>query len=358
MKEAWDTIQEEEELFSLQQKNDLASLILSNAARAGETAVPVIQMKPRRRSWLGYAAAVVLLLGACAAIYFSVVRQPDHSATDLAENGNPLKIIPGGERAVLTLADGSQIVLDSAGNGLLAQQGNVQVIKMANGQIAYDPRGAAQSEMMNTMRTPRGGQYQLTLPDGSRVWLNAASSISFPASFDGKQRKVSITGEAYFEVAGNPAQPFLVDIAGQSTVEVLGTSFNINAYRDDESIRSTLVTGGIRVSDNGATQAAIVLKPGQVWFNGKVETTDIARDIAWKNGIFDFSGKSFQSVMKEIERWYDLQVQYKGAIPTFKFSGQMDRGVQLEDLMKFLQQYGLRIQLEGRKLIIAGQQNG
>lgn len=358
MKEAWDTIQEEEALFSLQQKNDLATLILSNASGTGKPAAPVVQMKPRRRSWLGYAAACVLLLGAGGAIYYSLVRQPEPSITGLAENGNVPKIIPGGERAVLTLADGSQIVLDSAGNGLLAQQGNVQVLKMANGQITYDLKGAAQSEMMNTMRTPRGGQYQLTLPDGSRVWLNAASSISFPAAFAGKQRKVSITGEAYFEVAKNAAQPFLVDIAGQSTVEVLGTSFNINAYRDDENIRSTLVTGGIRVSDNSATQKTVVLKPGQACFDGKVETTDIARDIAWKNGIFDFSGKSFQSVMKEIERWYDLQVQYKGAIPTFKFSGQMDRGVQLEDLMKFLQQYGLRIQLEGRKLIIADQQNG
>ena len=353
MKDAWNAMQEEDDLFSLQQKNDLATRILKNTATA-ELSQPVIQMQAPRRSWLRYAAAV-LLLGATVAVYLTVFRQSGQRSGGLAQNEKLSKIHPGGERAVLILADGSEIVLDSAGNGLLAQQGNVEVIKLANGQIAYDLKGAAQAEMMNTMRTPRGGQYQLTLPDGSRVWLNAASSISFPASFVGKQRRVKVTGEAYFEVAKNQAQPFLVDVDGQSTIEVLGTSFNINAYRDDEGIRSTLVTGSIKVSGNGAKQDAAVLKPGQAWSDGKVGATDIARDIAWKNGIFDFSGKSFQSVMKEIERWYDLQVQYKGTIPSFKFSGQMDRGVQLEDLVRFLQQYGLRIQLEGRKLMIAEQ---
>lgn len=353
MKEAWDTIREEEGLFSLRQKNDLATLILKNTAMAAGPEHPVVQIQAPRRSWLRYAAAVVLLLGATATVYFSLFREADPPAP--AENGNLSKVLPGGDRAVLTLADGSEIVLDSAGNGLLAQQGNVEVIKLANGQISYALKGAAQAGMMNTMRTPRGGQYQLNLPDGSRVWLNAASSISFPASFAGRQRKVAVTGEAYFEVVKDAAQPFLVDVDGQSTIEVLGTSFNINAYRDDEGIKSTLVTGSIKVSGMDTKQHAAVLKPGQAWFNGKVETTDIARDIAWKNGIFDFGGKSFQSVMKEIERWYDLQVQYKGAVPDFKFSGQMDRGVQLGDLIRFLQQYGLRIQLEGRKLIIAEQ---
>ncbi len=266
------------------------------------------------------------------------------------ENQPSPKILPGGDRAILTLADGSQIVLDSAVNGMLAEQGNAQVVKLSSGQIAYNLQGNAHSEMLNTMSTPKGGQYQLTLPDGSRVWLNAASSITFPAAFVGKQRKVKITGEAYLEVTKNKDKPFMVDIDGQASVEVLGTSFNVNAYRDDESIKSTLVTGSIKVS-TGNNYA--VLKPGQAFMNGQVTSTDIARDIAWKNGIFDFTGKSFQSVMKEFERWYDIQVQYKGAIPAFKLKGEMDRGVQLENLMQFLQQYGLDIQLEGRNLIIA-----
>ena len=351
MKEAWQQTKEEEGLFSEEQKTRMANTIIAGASTPVETA-PVRRMQGFPRKWFRYAAALVLLLGIGFVYYLSFDKQPTNGSPTLSGN-HPRAIQPGGDRAILTLADGTEIILDSANNGTLAEQGNARVVKLANGQIAYDLEGKSQTEMLNTMRTPKGGMYQLTLPDGSRVWLNAASSITFPAAFVGKERKVTITGEAYFEVAKDKSKPFLVDIDGESLVEVLGTSFNINAYRDDESIKSTLVSGSIKVSSGNRKSDPAILKPGQTFMDGKIESIDVARVLAWKNGIFDFTGESFQSVMKDIERWYDIQVQYKGAIPDFRLKGEMDRGVQLEDLMVFLQQYGLQIQLEGRKLIIA-----
>lgn len=356
MKEAWLKIKEEEGLFSDEQKINLANAVLAKAAIQPETVTPVRRMQSFPNKWFRYAAAVVLLLGIAFVYYLAVDKQPTTDPQTLSDT-KPSNILPGGDRAILTLADGTEIVLDSASNGTLAEQGNARVVKLANGQIAYDQQGKSQTEMLNTMRTPKGGLYQLTLPDGSRVWLNAASSITFPAAFIGKERKVKITGEAYFEVARDQSKPFLVDIDGASLVEVLGTSFNINAYRDDNNIRSTLISGSIKVSSENRKSETAILKPGQTFMEGKIASLDIARVLAWKNGILDFTGRSFQSIMKDVERWYDIEVQYSGAIPDFKLKGEMDRGVQLDDLMKFLQQYGLQTRLENRKLIIAEKNN-
>ncbi|WP_127131238.1 FecR family protein [Pseudoflavitalea rhizosphaerae] len=351
MKEAWQKTKEEHGLFTAEQKLNLANTVLAKSTVPADTSTPVRSIHRHPRRWLRYAAAVALLLGAAFVYYLVVDKQAAQEPQTLSGN-NPSNIQPGGDRAVLTLADGTEIILDSANNGTLANQGNARVVKLANGQIAYDLTGKSRSEMLNTMRTPKGGLYQLTLPDGSRVWLNAASSITFPVAFIGKERKVKITGEAYFEVARDQSKPFLVDIDGESLVEVLGTSFNINAYKDEEGIRSTLVSGSIKVSTENRKEETAILKPGQTFVDGSIASIEISRVLAWKNGILDFNGRSFQSIMKDVERWYDIEVHFTGSIPGFKLKGEMDRGVQLNNLMEFLQQYGLQTKLEGRKLII------
>jgi ferric-dicitrate binding protein FerR (iron transport regulator) len=275
-------------------------------------------------------------------------------------------ILPGSNKALLTLSDGTTITLDSAASGAIAQQGSSSIIKTPAGEIVYNAKGLPGGEvMMNTMSTPRGGQYRLTLPDGTTVWLNAASSITFPAAFTGNDRKVKVTGEVYMEVVKNDKMPFRVDVDGRTAVEVLGTSFNINSYTDEGAIVTTLIEGKVRVLPGNiavsasAERQSATLRPGQQAFQPNNTTTvnisnnaNMEQVLAWKNGIFSFTGKSFPSAMKDIERWYDIQVSYEGAIPTIKLKGEMDRGVQLTDLIRFLQGFGLQVALKGRTLVV------
>jgi len=270
---------------------------------------------------------------------------------------------------LLTLSDGTAITLDSAANGTIAQQGRSSIVKTAGGEIVYDASGVPGGEvMMNTMSTPRGGQYRLTLPDGTAVWLNAASSITYPVAFTGNDRKIKVTGEVYLEVVKNAKMPFMVDVDGRTTIEVLGTSFNVNSYVDEGVITTTLVEGKVMVLPGNKTVVAasaqrqdggVTLKPGQQAFQPNNTFTirmsssaNVEQVLAWKNGIFNFTGKSFPSVMQEIERWYDIQVRYEGAIPTREIKGEMDRGVQLTDLIRFLQGFGLQVALKGRILTV------
>lgn len=331
----------------------------------------VIRRLPFVRRW-GWAAAVVLLLGA--ATYFLVVRR-------WAEAGNPpvgtgtvaatTDLLPAGNRAVLTLADGSTITLDSAANGRLAEEGGARIVKLADGQLSYmtDPAsgGKTGGEMLyNTMSTPRGSQYQLTLPDGTRVWLNAASSITYPTAFTGPQRRVKIRGEAYFEVQKNRAQPFLVDAGGRSSVEVLGTAFNVNAYDNEQSVVSTLLEGSVQVSrEAGGTGNAgqpadkVVLLPGsqaRVKETGKIlvlKEVDKEKVMAWKNGLFNFQNAQLEEVMREIARWYDIEVVYEQGIPQVEFMGKIGRNLTLGQVLNGLKGTGFHFRLEaGRKLVI------
>ncbi len=315
----------------------------------------------------GWAAAVLLLLGAGTYFYMASKK----TGIDVVK-GKAIPtpdILPGSNKALLTLSDGTTITLDSAASGAIAQQGGSSIVKTAGGEIVYDTKGLSPDKvMMNTMSTPRGGQYRLTLPDGTTVWLNAESSITFPAAFTGNDRKVKVTGEVYMEVVKNAKMPFMVDVDGRTTVEVLGTSFNINSYTNEGAIATTLVEGKVRVLPGNITavsasaekqQGAVTLKPGQQAFQPNNTTTinissnaNLEQVLAWKNGIFSFTGKSFQSVMKDIERWYDIQVKYEGTIPTRKLKGEMDRGVQLTDLIRFLQGFGLHVELKNRILVV------
>lgn len=316
----------------------------------------IIAPKGRVKSFQRWAwtAAAVLLMAIGAYLY---TYNSNTKPVLIEKTAAPAQdILPGGNKAILTLSDGTTITLDSAANGAIARQGNSFITKLGNGEVRYDPAGDPPGKvMMNTMTTPQGGQYKLILPDGTKVWLNAASSITYPAVFTGSNRKVKITGEVYMEVVPGKLNPFFVDVDGKSLIQVLGTSFNINSYGDEGDIKTTLIKGAVKVNQQ------VVLKPGQqavqqTNITGQrlkiVDDVNIEQTLAWKNGVFSLSGKSFISFMKDIERWYNIEVKYEGSIPSARMKGEMDRGVKLPGLIRFIETYGYNVQLEGRKLVI------
>ncbi len=312
---------------------------------------PIRKVHFLKAAWVKYAAAIIIICGVGAYLWTANKKQEQIIADN---NGNAqTDILPGGNKAVLTLADGSNIILDSAADGNLAQQGNAQVVKLANGQIAYRLKGLEEKDiMMNTITTPKGGQYQITLPDGSQVWLNAASSIQFPAAFVGPTRKVKITGEAYFEIAKNKEKPFIVDIQGRTTVQALGTGFNVNSYEDEGVIKATLVEGSVKVA-NGNQHT--ILTPGQqaqINATVKVVNANIEQTIAWKNGIFNFNGLSLRAVMAQLARWYDIDVLYEGAVPGDTFKGEMYRSEKLSFVLGMLKDMGIKCKVEGKTVIV------
>lgn len=267
--------------------------------------------------------------------------------------------LPGGNIAVLTLSDGSKVVLDSARNGALAKQGNVTITKLANGQLAYTANEKPGPVLWNTLSTPRGGQYKLVLPDGSGVWLNAASSITYPTSFSDGERVVKVKGEAYFEVAKLAGLPFRVEIERDGSgkamdVDVLGTNFNVNAYVDEGEVRTTLIEGKVRLKSGvGET----VLSPGQQGRLGKsggfaIGDADVEEVLAWKEGRFHFEDADIRTVMRQIARWYDVEVEFTGKVPTEKFAGEISRSSQLADVFKILELSNVHFKVEGKKVMV------
>lgn len=264
----------------------------------------------------------------------------------LKENDLP----PGGNKATLTLANGKQIVLDTLISGETLKQG-VSAIINRRGHLAYTPESKTGEVAYNILTTPRGGQYQLTLADGSKVWLNAASSIRFPTHFVGKERRVQITGEVYFEVAKNAAMPFKVE-AGNMEINVLGTHFNVNSYN---VVKTTLIEGLVVVASEGTTLA---LKPGQqaqLTTIGKIdllEKVDLNETLAWKNGLFQFNNADIETVMQQIARWYDVEIIYEGNV-TKLFGGSIPRNMSASNVFKALELTGgVHFEIEGKTIIV------
>jgi len=307
-------------------------------------------------AWARMAAAVILLLAATAVLY--IVNKKAVTVPVAAVKKQVLQndVAPGGNRAVLTLADGSSIILDSAHNGSLAQQGGTKILKVDAGQLAYNTGAAANGQIMyNTIATPRGGQYQVTLADGTEVWLNAASSLRFPTVFSGSERDVELTGEAYFEVAKNAAMPFHVKV-NNIDVKVLGTHFNIMAYGNEGKVKTTLLEGKVNVTGNGF--AADIL-PGQqaVVDNAtgslKVKEVNTALAVAWKNGLFRFRETSIQELMRQVERWYDVDVDYKTPTEGKDYTGIVPRSQNVSALLQMLELTGtVHFKVEGRKITV------
>ena len=312
-----------------------------------------------RKNIRAIAAAAILIFFASGYIIINNYLKKDNELAQSPVKPIPNVIVPGGNKAQLTLADGSTIILDSASNGLLTTQGKIQVIKLDDGLLAYTINGKLVTEkdesFYNTISTPRGGQYQITLSDGTKVWLNAASSIRFPIYFSEKECRVEITGEAYFEVAKNAEKPFKVK-AENSEIEVLGTHFNVNAYTDEANIRTTLLEGKVKVSSE--KQTTLYLEPGQqsgIDKNGEirvVKNADTDEAIAWLKGRFQFNSADLRSMLRQISRWYDVEVEYRGPVD-LHFSGQLTRNEEVTKVFEKLQLTGeVHFNIEGRKVIV------
>ena len=297
----------------------------------------------RMAGWMKYAAALILLLAGWLFYYFLSDSQNEPGpALVKTQNGDSL-LRGNSNKAVLTLGNGQQILLDSSGNGQLAQQNGALIFKPEEGQITYLKEdsllASAQHTEYNSVSTPRGAEYKIVLPDGTEVWLNAASSITFPTAFTGQERNVSIQGEAYFEVTKNLSMPFKVNFNG-ATVEVLGTHFNINTYKDEPVARTTLLEGSIRFTKGNESH---ILKPGQQIVLDKnlhtisiTENVDEEQVIAWKNGTFDFRNQDIETVMNQVSRWYNMDIIYNGKKPSAKILGMMSRDTDLNTLLKSL----------------------
>lgn len=298
-------------------------------------------VKPIR--WMYYAAAAVLLLLAVAGSrYWSGIHH-------MGEATNVATVIKaGGNKALLTLADGSVVPLDSTSKIIPA--GKSKIIQQ-QGQLKYANANAS-TVAYNTLTTPRGGQYQLLLPDGTRVWLNAASSLYYPTAFTGKERKIVLNGEAYFEVAPDADKPFIVQ-SNKTTIQVLGTAFNIMAYTDEPSQQTSLVNGSIKVWYH---EQQTLITPGNmaVVKDGtlSVAAVDIEQVTAWKNGLLALNASSLKGLMRQVARWYDVEVIYEGEVPDRQFGGILSRNTQLSTLIQFLRKSGVNIKQTNRVITI------
>jgi len=338
-------------------EEQLAERIRNRMLRSIEQEQTLTVLRPRRK-WQLPAAAILLFL--IAGVYFILFKLPKKDSTTATTSNLTNDIAPGGNKALLTLSDGSTIVLDNVSNGTVVQEGNIKVEKLNNGLLAYNIHGKRltenDKEFYNTITTPRGGQYQVTLSDGTKVWLNAASSIRFPVVFTGNERKVEITGEAYFEVVKNTGTPFKVS-AGSSQVEVMGTHFNVNSYDDEATIKTTLLEGLVKVSVNN--QLAKFLRPGQqsgISKDGKItvlDNADTEEAIAWINGRFQYKSADIKTILRQISRWYDVDIEYRGNVD-IHFTGQLPRNQRVSGIFEKLALTGeVNFKIEGRKIIVS-----
>jgi transmembrane sensor len=327
-----------------------------------------------KRTWFRVSIAAAIVVLAFIPVYYYIVRTPAPKVIVQAKQlTRPVHdALPGGNKATLTLADGTVIDLDKAANGTIATEGKTIVKKRSDGQLEYNgshsPFTIDHSPSYNTLSTPTGGQYYLELPDGSKVWLNAASSIKYPTAYNGNERLVYLTGEAYFEVKKNPDMPFRVHFgpsAGgggrEGLIEVLGTHFNVNAYANEALIKTTLLEGRIREWGNAneiqQPERPVILNPGQqaqlkntVVGNGHIRVIDDAdteEAIAWKNGLFYFDNVDIQAIMRQLERWYKVQVIFRGRIPARRFAGQVSRSSNLSQVLKILELSKIHFTVEG-----------
>lgn len=288
----------------------------------------------RIRAFRSVAAAAAILLVAVLGWWLLKPSPSISNAVPQAENNNDRA--PGGNRAVLTLGNGQRIVLDSASNGTLFNQGGIQCVKLDSGSLAYNMGGASDEVQMHTLSTPIGGQFRITLSDGTNVWLNAASTLRFPSSFRGQDRSVEITGEAYFEVAHNKSMPFKVAFNGNS-VEVLGTHFNVMAYTDEAKSKVTLLEGSVAVSNPSGRQ---VLKPGMQALIGStiaMSRANMEEAVAWKNGLFIFDNEDIHSIMRKLARWYDVKPEYTVELRGLTFSGTVSRYGNVSGVLNMLE---------------------
>ncbi|OQP59680.1 hypothetical protein A3860_36535 [Niastella vici] len=320
----------------------------------------VVELYQGKTYWFKYILAAAAIIAVVSMVWMFAINSRKNNpvaVTKTVTKKTFQDLAPGGNKAVLTLADGSTIVLDNKSNGVIAEEGKTTINKKEDGQLEYKAQGLAATEgaaRYNTISTPRGGQYQLTLPDGSKVWLNAASSLKFPVEFSGKERVVQLTGEAYFEVVHKDL-PFQVVVNNAMKVQVLGTHFNIMAYEEEAAVKTTLLQGKVRVENE--QQQAVTLQPGEqsLLTSGglKVKTDpDVAEAVAWKDGKFKFVHADLKAVMRNLARWYDVQIEYDKNVPEKSFSGEISRRLNASEVLSVIEFAGVHFKIEGKKIMV------
>jgi ferric-dicitrate binding protein FerR (iron transport regulator) len=302
----------------------------------------------RTRSWYSAAAAIVLIMSS--GLYFNSLKKKTTITVKTESTRFKNDVLPGDNRAILTLDDGSLINLDDAQNGVLASENNTDIRKTGSGQLEYSTDNKLiQTVKYNTLSTPMGGQYQLLLPDGSKVWLNSGSSIRFPTAFIGKERVVELKGEAFFDIKENKKMPFIVRTNNSMDI-------NVMAYEDEKSINTTLLEGSVQIlKETGSTylepgQAAVLNKgSGKI----KVAPADIEDAVAWKNGYFIFSNENIESIMRKVSRWYNVEIEYQGNLNNKDFVGTISRDKNISELLKMLELTGaIHFRIEGRRVTV------
>ncbi|MDI9364421.1 MAG: FecR domain-containing protein [Flavobacterium sp.] len=308
------------------------------------TELRVAARNTKRYCWAA-AAIVLLVAGTYVASKFTTTN------TEPLVNVNAISVQPGTNKAVLQLDNGQQVVLDVAKDSTVKNSNGV-VLQIHNAALVYEQEPKAVAVSFNTLITPKGSQYQLILPDGSKVWLNAASSIRFPTAFTGATRQVTLTGEAYFEVAKNAKQPFIVQ-ANDMTIQVLGTHFNVMAYNDEAAMATTLLEGSVKVQQQG--QAAMLVPGKQALVTAKniqLQDADVEQATAWKDGYFSFDKVTISTIMRDIARWYDVEIGFEGKLSGSRFKGGIRRSAQLSQVLKVLELSGMRFKVDGKKIIV------
>jgi transmembrane sensor len=354
--EDWIATDKEEIFHKSTIKAHIDARIASDTEHKVSSTPKQLKLKARIRR---FAVAASILLALSAAVYFTISRQG--SSQRLFAAGKHLK--PGGNTATLILADGSRVLLNEAANGQISNQAGITVTKLKDGKLLYTVNahsgtaaGQHDSAMYNTIETPKGGQYQVSLPDGTNVWLNAASSLRYPTVFSGHQREVHLDGEAYFEVAKNPGMPFIVKSSRQ-VVEVLGTHFNISSYHDDPLVKTTLVEGKVRLSGLNSSQT-VTLNAGEQALAHQhgaitVNAVNANQFLGWKEGKFIFTDADIQSIMRQVSRWYNVEVIYKGGISKEKFGGSASRFTNVAELLEILElTHQVHFEIQGRRITV------
>lgn len=337
-----------------QQAREILARIAQQAGFVAEETpiIPFPETRGKSRPLFRFMAAAAVLVMAMVGGYFLFVRPSadDHQLIQSPQEGHTHDVNPGTYKAKLRLADGREIILDSAALGELAKQGNTSVINQ-EGQLVYSGNGG--EVLYNTLTTAKSETFKMTLADGSVVYLNSASSIRYPVSFTGNERKVEITGEAYFEVAHDAGKPFRVLIDGRAEVEVLGTEFNVMSYSNEAAIKTTLVNGSVKMLSG---QQSVVIKPGQLAKaennSLQVEQANVMLETAWRNGYFRFNGSDLQTIMRQLSRWYDVEVIYSDNLPNTIYDGQVSRNVKLSEVLKVMEFMGARFKIENKTITV------
>lgn len=349
------TAEELELFFRLLQQGQLDGLLEEAALNnARQPATPVVAMtgnkRRRRGSFTRYvvAASVVLAVATLATFYLTRNAGAEKPVARLTTTP---QAAPGTKKATLLLSNGTSVALGA--NNQTIRDGQTAISAQDN-NLVYEAASNTIAVVYNTIATPKGGEYKVTLPDGTKVWLNAETSLRYPTTFTGPERTVELTGEAYFEVAKNAAQPFIVR-SGQATVRVLGTHFNMMAYKDEPFTKTTLAEGSVAMSGNGEQ---MILKPGQggIVSNGSnsvsVAAADVDLDLAWKNGQFYFNKTELSAIMKQLARWYDLDIRYAGQVPAKRFVGKISRYTNLSEVLDVLRLSGVKFSMTNKTLIV------